>query len=85
MRLKFVQNGISCVIDATNVHYCDISNEFEERYGLSVLQSGLSQNMEMLFTGISQKSCNDIVDELFENGYVSLEDYDYGDIELIRS
>lgn len=81
MRVKFMQNGISCVIKTTNVHYCDLSDEFEEKYGLSVLQKGMSQNTGILFTGLSEDICNGIVDSLFRNGSVSLEDYDYDDIQ----
>lgn len=84
MRIKFIQNGISCVIEATNVHYCDLSDEFEEKHGLSVFQKGMPQNTNILFTGLSEDICNGIVDSLFWNGSVSLEDYDYDDIELIQ-
>lgn len=84
MRLKFIQNDISCVIEVTNVHYWDISNEFEKKYGLSVLQRDMPQNTGMLFTGLSKKACNNIVDWLFEKGYASLEKYNYDSIELIR-
>lgn len=45
MRVKFMQNGISCVIETTNVHYCDLSDEFEEKYGLSVLQRGMCEKV----------------------------------------
>lgn len=63
------------------MHYCDLSDEFEEKYGLSVLQKGMSQNTGILFTGLSEDICNGIVDSLFRNGSVSFEDYDYDDIQ----
>lgn len=85
MRLKFRQEGIDAVIAVTNVHYCThVDSEGDYKSGLSVLQQDMSQDIGMMFVGISRMDCNDIVDELLKYGYADISDYDYTDILLMQ-
>lgn len=85
MRLKFRQEGIDVVIAVTNVHYCThVDSEGDYKSGLSVLQQDMSQDIGMMFVGISRMDCNDIVDELLKYGYADISDYDYTDILLMQ-
>ena len=80
MRIKFIVESIPYVIDeVTSVHYLKKEDEYDTIIsGLSVLQSTSIE--PIVFTDISEKDCNIIVNELFEKGYVSLENYDYDNI-----